>query len=367
MQKFIPFFQGERRIITEKLADYFEQCGLESKIHYDETLDAYILSVPEDKVIESKKYYQEFYFKERDRVEQEEKNKDFLKNYDESNMLAKTSLDGTPSTDENDSDINDFADLYDIDDNIAAAADNRDEDPDEAGYSEYADNSDSEHTNYDDRTEYVNQATSADLDEDFELTDYYLSSDNADLSHDDGPAGQTAEGSEEEFEEENEDEDKAALRRLLSGSGSYVFKSEKYKDYIGSFYIFLLIGIGGIIFVILNLLKVLNILNGLFPNLIMGALFIFFICEGVSSGIKAKRLKEEAKEEDQLTEKINEWLQETVTKEFLDSIGHNESSEELDYIKKADTIRDMLIKEFGDINTDYLDRLIEEYYNKNFG
>lgn len=360
MQKFIPFFQGERRIITEKLADYFEQCGLESKIHYDETLDAYILSVPEDKVNEAKKYYQEFYFKERDRVEQEEKNKDFLKNYDESNMLAKTSFDKAPLADENDFDINDYKNLSDVDENIAAAAENDNEDPDETGISDDTDYSeDSNYTGND----LSNQAINTDMDDDSALTNNNVSSDNTALS--DASAGQDEET---EIEEDNEaeDEDKAALRRLLSGSGRYVFKSEKYKDYIGTFYIFLLLGIAGVIFVILNLAKVLNILNGLFPNLIMGVLFIFFIYEGITSGIKAKRLKEEAKEEDQLTEKINEWLQKTVTKEFLDSIGSDKSSEELDYIKKAETIQDLLIKEFGDINTDYLDRLIEEFYNKNF-
>ena len=98
----------------------------------------------------------------------------------------------------------------------------------------------------------------------------------------------------------------------------------------------------------------------------MGALFLFFIYVGISTGIKAKNLKYEIEEEKQLTDKINQWLSKNVTDEFLKSISNEDLSEELDYIKKAETIRDMLINEFGDTNHDYLDRLIEDFYSKNF-
>ena len=143
-------------------------------------------------------------------------------------------------------------------------------------------------------------------------------------------------------------------------------KSEKYNDYRGTFFIFLFMGIAGLIFVILNITEVLTLLYGIFPNTIMGALFLFFIYVGISTGIKAKQLRYEIEEENQLTEKINSWLSKNITKEFLSSISNKDISVELDYIKKAETIRDMLLKEFGDLNPDYLDRLIEEYYSENF-
>ena len=56
----------------------------------------------------------------------------------------------------------------------------------------------------------------------------------------------------------------------------------------------------------------------------------------------------------------------TVTKDFLASISNDNLSEELNYMKQTDTIRDMLLAEFGEQNHDYLDRLIEEYYNQVF-
>ena len=45
MQEYIPFFQGEKRIIAEKLANFFEYSDLESKIHYDQENDVYVLSI----------------------------------------------------------------------------------------------------------------------------------------------------------------------------------------------------------------------------------------------------------------------------------------------------------------------------------
>lgn len=318
MEKYVPFFQGEKRSITERLAEYFEKHGLDSKIHYDEEREAYILSVPADRENEAKKRYQDFYFNERERVEKEEKNQDFLSNYDESNMLSERFFEDTNSNMAQDNSLDDIPNSY--------------------NYSSDFD-------------------TSSDYDEDpaYAVTTETDANDEGDQ-----------EESTDETEDETEEDEKAMVKRLISGSGNYVFKSEKYKDYTGTLYTFLILGIAGLIFVILNITNVLNVLNGLFPNLIMGALFIFFIFEAISTGRKAQKLKAEIEEENQLTAKINEWLRNNVTEEFLASISSDQVSEELDYIKKTETIRNMLISEFGEQNPDYLDRLIDEYYSKTF-
>lgn len=308
MQDYIPFFQAEKRSIAEKLAKYFEYSGLEAKIHFDEEIDSYILSVPADKEKEAKKFYQAFYFVERDRIENEEKSQDSLDEYDESNILSETS-------DEEASEAETAIDEV-------AVAETHEADDDEAS----------------------NLVEVSDLDE----------------AYDD-----VAEGSDEASNDSPDDED-AKIKSLLSESGAYVTKAEKYQDYVGSRYVFLLLGLLGLIFVFLNVIEVFSILYGLFPNLIMTALFIFFIYIGLSTGKKAKQIKKEIDEENQLTEKINEWLRTNVTEEFLASISNPNVSEELDYIKKTDTIRDMLIKEFGEQNVNYLDRLIEEYYTATF-
>jgi len=294
MQEYSPFFQGEKRSVTEKLAKFFEQSDLESKIHFDEEKLVYILSVPTDKEKEAKKLYQAFYFAERERIENmenDESNSDSLEEYDQSNVIN--------------------GNLFD-------------EDISEEVKEEIA----------------LSESSSSDI-----------------------PSSENPEDSQDTQDTE---ETPNSTTSLFSGSGSYVMKSEKYNDYRGTFFIFLFMGIAGLIFVILNITEVLTLLYGIFPNTIMGALFLFFIYVGISTGIKAKQLRYEIEEENQLTEKINSWLSKNITKEFLSSISNKDISVELDYIKKAETIRDMLLKEFGDLNPDYLDRLIEEYYSENF-
>ncbi len=148
--------------------------------------------------------------------------------------------------------------------------------------------------------------------------------------------------------------------------GAYVFKADRYKDLAGTVGIFLFFGVVGLVFVILNMAGFLTILNGWLPNVVMGALFISFLYVAFSTRQRAQKIREEIAIENKLTEDINAWLKENVTEDFLASIHNDSISEELNYIKMTDTIKELLIKNFGKQNLSYLDRLVEEYYNNNF-
>jgi hypothetical protein len=143
-------------------------------------------------------------------------------------------------------------------------------------------------------------------------------------------------------------------------------KADEYKDLTGSVWIFLVFGVAGVVFVILNVIGVLSIFSGWVPNTVMGALFLSFIYIAISTNKKAKRIQSEIEAENELTEKINQWLEQNATESFLASLDDPDTSEELNYMKKIDTIKEMLIQEFGHQNLAYLDRLIDEYYTKTF-
>ena len=344
MQEYIPFFQAEKRSIAEKLAKYFEYSGLETKIHYDEKDDVYILSVPSSNEKEAKKLYQAFYFVERDRIEKEEKEK--KTSFDDANIPS----DSIASFD----DANIPSDSLALSDTTSIPPDIEDK-PDDVNNPSTAD-------------EDVQLKMAYDETAPTNISDLPV---NMAVDTDDGttqPKDQieNAQPKDDMSVTEGEANPPSSVNSLLSGSGSYVMKSEKYKDYISTQYVFLILGVAGIIFVILNAIGLLTFLNGIFPNLIMGALFLFFVMVGISTAKKARQLKLEIDDEIQLTDKINNWLRSTVTEEFLASISNKEVSEELDYIKKTDAIRDMLVNEFGEQDRDYLDRLIEEFYSENF-
>lgn len=151
-----------------------------------------------------------------------------------------------------------------------------------------------------------------------------------------------------------------------SSPSNYVMKEDQYKDLAGTVWIFLFFGIVGIIIVLLNVIGVFHFFNGLIPQTVMGIVFLLFIYVAISTNQKAKKVQTEIAAENKLTEQINEWLKANITHSFLDSIHNENISEEFNYLKKTDTIKEMLLKEFGPQNLAYLDRLIEEYYTENF-
>ncbi|HWT76860.1 MAG TPA: hypothetical protein VN258_19340 [Mobilitalea sp.] len=146
----------------------------------------------------------------------------------------------------------------------------------------------------------------------------------------------------------------------------YVMKADQYKDLTGTVWVFLFFGVFGLIFVILNAIGTLSLLNGWIPITVMGTLFLVFIYIALSTNQKAKKVQAEIAAENKLTEEINKWLENNITESFLSSIHNDNISDELNYLKAIDKIKEMLIKEFGPQNLAYLDRLIEEYYNQNF-
>jgi hypothetical protein len=166
----------------------------------------------------------------------------------------------------------------------------------------------------------------------------------------------------EEYEAEIPDEEFGGIQ-AEEDTSIYVMKADQYKDLTGTVWIFLLFGIAGLIFVVLNIGGVFTFLNGFIPNAVMGALFLLFIYIAISTNQKAKKVQAEIDTENKLTEKINQWLKSNITESFLSSIHNDTISEELNYLKIVDTIKELLLKEFGNQNLAYLDRLIEEYYS----
>ncbi len=178
--------------------------------------------------------------------------------------------------------------------------------------------------------------------------------------------GEEDETTSDETEEDMSDTPEDSSAQDSEERGAYIFKEDRHKDLAGTVWIFLIFGIVGLIFVILNMAGILTILNGWIPNTVMGVLFLFFLYVAASTNTKAKSMKAEIAEENRLTEEINRWLSEHLTEDYLASIHNDELSDELNYIKMTDAIKELLLEQFGAQNLSYLDRLIEEYYNDNF-
>lgn len=156
----------------------------------------------------------------------------------------------------------------------------------------------------------------------------------------------------------------------VTPGGAYRKKSERADDLKGSGEVLLVFGILGCIAMLLIDLGILPIRfgNRIMMNVIMFALFLFFIGFGVYSLKGARKFRSEASEEDALTERINAWVKLYLTAEDIDRVADIEDAdaEEIRFFKRTETIKKKIADEFGGVDEAYLDSLAENVYQELF-
>lgn len=151
-----------------------------------------------------------------------------------------------------------------------------------------------------------------------------------------------------------------------SDSPSYVSKENQYQELKSTAYSFLVISIIGLILLALNIMKVISIFNGTFSYLILGIVFLFFLVVGITSLKKASQVSLEIDAENAQTKAVNDWLYENVRKYDLNKILDREAFEhdEAYYLKLIDKIKELLKNEFKELDDNYMESIIEDYYDE---
>lgn len=168
----------------------------------------------------------------------------------------------------------------------------------------------------------------------------------------------TAETSEEEKLEHSKKE------KEENKDNTYVKKEDKYNDYKSSAYLFLPFGILGLVFIILNITETLNFIGNTFQMIVLTLCFIGFIYVGITSMLRLNSLKEEVREEQDNTSSIIQWMKANITKEVLSNVTDKNVSDEVNYIHQTDKIKEMILEEYKNLDENFIDQLIEDYYNK---
>ncbi len=172
--------------------------------------------------------------------------------------------------------------------------------------------------------------------------------------------------SDEEFISEDEalEED----RFYGTGDKTYVKKSERYEDVRSSAYTMLIVGMLGVIFVILSLVKIINLpFNATTAWLfytIMSVVFIAFVVGGFISLMKANKLKDEAETEDNKIDEINTWAKENLSVTILDAGLDVNQPVEILYFSRAEKIKNMLMHQFEDVDEGLIDLITENLYTE---
>ena len=172
----------------------------------------------------------------------------------------------------------------------------------------------------------------------------------------------------EEFSyEANKDNNTVNDLRSASKSTVYVKKADQFKDLRSTGYIFLVVGIGGLIVLLLNILGIFTFYQGYFAWTVMGVLFTIFLIVGFGTLKHSKQVQGQIADENTLTNTINTWLEKTITQEVLNSVIDPSEADEINYFKQTEYIKKGILDEFDkDLDDSYVDLLVEEFYNQHF-
>lgn len=144
----------------------------------------------------------------------------------------------------------------------------------------------------------------------------------------------------------------------------YVPKKDRYEDFESSAVIFIGFGIIGDVLVLLTALGInIPFFRGLSSQISMAIVFTIFLIIGIHSWLKAKKLKLQISAEEDTTNQINTWMKEHITKELLASAEDSSSPEEVNILNKLGYMHDLVSEQFPDADSDYLDMLIDNFYN----
>lgn len=174
----------------------------------------------------------------------------------------------------------------------------------------------------------------------------------------------------ESTENDNEQKTETIDEESFFGGGdnTYVKKADKYEDIKSSSVTMLIVGLLGLIFVTLSLTKVINIpfnttTSWLFYT-IMTSVFIIFVVAGIVSFMHAKEVKDEAEIENKIIDEINNWADENINSNIIDSGLDLTQTVEILYFSRFERIKELLMHKFEDVDEGLIDLLTENIYQK---
>lgn len=160
---------------------------------------------------------------------------------------------------------------------------------------------------------------------------------------------------------------------MFQGSHIYQKSSEKAEDFRSSAYVLLLVGIGGMVLLVLIAMGLLPIRlagwNRYLTGGVMGTMFLLFIIMGILSLRSSKTLLGKAVREDELTREILNWCSKNLTAEAVDGILTEEQDlpEEAKYFKRTLYMKERINHQFLNLDENYLEQLVDDYYQEIYG
>lgn len=151
----------------------------------------------------------------------------------------------------------------------------------------------------------------------------------------------------------------------------YDTTTEKYKDNLSSAITFFVCGFAGIVILILNNIGVFSFINtkgssGILMNIVLGALFVGFIVIGYLSLRYSKKIKSDAKQENDINLQVTSWLNENVSKDDIENSYDTDIPEEMKYFSRSEYIHKKIKAHFPNISDTIIDTITDNYIEQLF-
>ena len=162
------------------------------------------------------------------------------------------------------------------------------------------------------------------------------------------------------------DENMEKAKNVEIARNTYVYTNaeDSFNENMSTAWSFLGIGAAGFIFTLLNILGVLNIMQGFMQKGIAALLFLGFIIYGITVIRSKKDMLAKVEKEKADRKKYTDWMKEKFTEEVLSSLGTMEASAEELELLQINYMSEELVKHFPEINPNFADRLAEDFFEE---
>ena len=168
----------------------------------------------------------------------------------------------------------------------------------------------------------------------------------------------------EKLEELQEEEANQMVSELQTEACSvYVKKKDKYTDlkFSGiSFIVFAILGFG---LLALNVFEYIHMFNK-FSTLIMAVVFVLFFVVGITSLLRAKKMKGIVSQEEKVSDDVMDWIEANITDEYIRTLIDPEKTEENNYFSAHAAMCNRVAEQFPLFNRNYIDQMMDDRYNE---
>ena len=162
------------------------------------------------------------------------------------------------------------------------------------------------------------------------------------------------------------DENMEKAKNVEIARNTYVYTNaeDSFNENMSTAWSFLGIGAAGFIFTLLNILGVLNIMQGFMQKGVAAILFLGFMIYGVIVIRSKKDMLAKVEKEKADRKKYTDWMKEKFTEEVLSNLGTMEASAEELELLQINYMSEELVRHFPEINPNFADRLAEDFFEE---